>query len=79
MSSNRTIMFNLEDAGVLDKLQAMEVDDSLNTESTYCANSELYPDNQMPFADRHIAYLKAHPKLDPQHYLANLRLMIRVR
>lgn len=71
--------FNLVDTGVLEALQSMESDDTLNTESTYSANGVLYPDHMMPFADRHMAYLKAHPRLDPGHYLANLRLMIRQR
>lgn len=62
---------------VKDTLKAMEKNPFLVTKSIYKANSELWPDHQMPFTDYHIAYLKAHPTLDPRQYLANVRLMVR--
>lgn len=69
----------LEDEGVALKLKAMVVDDSLNTACSYSANTELYPDNQIPFVEKHMAYLVAHPKVNSQYYLANLRLMLKKR
>ena len=61
-------------------LQDMETNPVLNTRTTtYSANVKLYPDGQMPFVEKHIAYLMNHPKLDPQQYLANLRLMLKRR
>ncbi|MFA5003790.1 MAG: hypothetical protein WC498_00735 [Candidatus Saccharimonadales bacterium] len=74
-----SVSYSLEELGVPQALRQMEQDGAYNTESSYSPNSMLYPDNQMPFSQKHIAYLKAHPKLDPVHYLANLRLMIRRR
>lgn len=60
-------------------LTAMAADVVYNTESSYTANATLYPSNVLSFVDKHMDYLKAHPATDPQHYLANLRLMTRIR
>lgn len=69
----------LLDGEVREKLQEMENDLSLNTRATsYSANSTLYPDNQIPFVEKHIAYLMDHPKVDYSQYLANLRLMLKI-
>lgn len=65
---------------VREKLAAMESNSLLNTTaSTYTARSAQYPDGKMPFVDKHIAYLLSHPKLDPDQYLSNLRLMLKTR
>jgi hypothetical protein len=57
----------------------MAKDSKYNTDSSYSANSMQYSDNLIPFVDKHVNYLNAHPNLDPQHYLANLRLITRIR
>lgn len=78
--SRAMLVQRLEDAHVREKLTAMETDPGLHSaKSTFSANSEKYPDNQMPFVDKHIAYLMNHPNIDPNQYLANLRLMLRRR
>ncbi len=59
-------------------LAAMVQDESFNTESSYSANSTLYPDNIIPFVDKHMQYLRSHAT-DPQQYVSNLRLMTRIR
>jgi hypothetical protein len=59
-------------------LQQMVKDDKFNTGSGYSANSDLYPDNLIPFVDKHMNYLNSHPKLDSTKYLSNLRLMTRI-
>lgn len=70
----------LKDNNVRQKLEDMELDPLLNTKHmSFSANTTLYPDGQMPFVDKHIAYLMDHPKLDPEQYLANLRLMLKRR
>ena len=33
----------------------------------------------MPFAERHMQYLCEHPKLNPRHYISNLRLMTKIK
>jgi len=58
-------------------LQMMENDILYNTGPSYSANSELYPDNLIPFVRKHMNYLHAHPNTDAAHYLSNLRLMTR--
>jgi hypothetical protein len=68
-----------EGQDIRQKLQFMTVDKKYNTESSYSANSSLYPNNLIPFVEKHMQYLSVHPKLDAWMYLANLRLMTRVR
>lgn len=52
---------------------------AFNTESSYSANVEAYPDHLIPFVQKHLAYLHAHPKVNPDQYLSNLRMMTKVR
>lgn len=59
-------------------LADMAKDSDYNTEASYSANTGLYPDNIMPFVNKHIDYIKSHPTIDPRHYLANLRLMTKI-
>lgn len=54
-------------------LESMMLDEKFNTDSTYAAGS----DENMSFVDKHMKYLSEHPKLNPQHYVANIRLMTR--
>lgn len=61
------------------KLQLMAEDSSYNTASSYSANALLYADNRIPFVDKHMAYLVNHPLLDPDEYLANVKLATRIR
>jgi hypothetical protein len=69
----------LDDADAERKLRDMLTDLSLNTGASYSANSDLYPDNKIPFVEKHMAYLMEHPKLEVDHYLSNLRLMLKKR
>lgn len=64
---------------IREKLRYMAANSAYNTVSMYSSNSADYPDNQMPFIDKHMNYLNAHPNLDAQMYIANLQLMTRVR
>jgi hypothetical protein len=61
------------------ELQQIASSNSYNTVSSYSANSLLYPDNLIPFVDKHINYLIDHPSLEADKYLANIRLMTKVR
>lgn len=58
-------------------LRLMATDETFHTRPSYSANGELYPNNQMSFVEKHKRYLRAHPTTNPQHYIANLRLMTR--
>lgn len=60
-------------------LKLMASDVAYNTRSSYSTNSDLYPDNLIPFVDKHMNFLSTHPSTDPTQYIANLRLMTLVR
>ncbi len=34
---------------------------------------------EIAFQERHLTYLKEHPKINPEYYLSNLKTMIRLR
>lgn len=80
-STKRTIAFyaSEEAAKIKQTLLEMLKDSKYNTKSSYTANSEEYPDNEIPFVDKHMSYLNTHPSVDYEHYLANLRLITKVR
>jgi len=61
------------------KLQQMEADSFYNTVTSYSPDAKKYPDNLIPFVDKHMNYLNGNPQLDSSMYLANLRLMTRLR
>lgn len=69
------------DEGIQIKRQLVAMSKSVlyNTKSTFSVNTQLYPDNLIPFVDRHMEYIRRHPALNAQQYLSNLRLMTLVR
>lgn len=76
----RVDFFNSETGSeVKQQLVSMANDTTYNTSSGYSANTQLYPDNLMTFVEKHMAYLNTHPNLDTAQYMANLRLMTRLR
>lgn len=64
---------------ITEALQTMEADPLYVTKSAYRANVELWPSHRISFVNTHIAYLQSHPAVNPEHYLANLRLMLKIR
>lgn len=68
-----------EGVRIEETLRHMVTDGAYNTNSSYSANIETYPNNLIPFVAKHMGYLNTHPGTDPQHYISNLRLMTRVR
>jgi hypothetical protein len=63
---------------IQEALNEMEGDNLLNTSPILVRSAE---DSviRVSFHDRHTAYLKTHPKISPQDYLANIKTMIRIR
>lgn len=61
------------------QLRSMANDDKYKTEPTYSTDTSHYPDNLIPFVDKHMNYLLNHPATNTQHYIANLRLRTRLR
>ncbi len=64
---------------VIEALKSIAASNLYNTGVSYSSNTQEYPDNKMPFVDKHMRYLNAHPNLDPMQYISNLRLMTRIR
>lgn len=60
-------------------LIVMAADSTYFTEPSYSANTMQYPNNLMPFVEKHMNYLNAHPSIDTEQYVSNLRLMTRIR
>lgn len=60
-------------------LMQMEKNPSYHTTSSYTADGNNYPSHNMPFVDKHMAYIGAHPQTNPDQYLANLKLITRKR
>ena len=67
----------MDEDEIVSQLKLMEGDPGLVTVSAYRANSELWPGNRISFIQAHLNYIKAHPAVNPRHYLSNLRLMLR--
>lgn len=64
---------------VKDALDLMAGDKAYNTSASYTANIIQNPDNLISFTDKHMNYLNSHPKIDPNQYIANLRLMTKIK
>jgi hypothetical protein len=80
MFKTRTKFFESTEANDIRQiLQQMAGSSLYNTLSSYTTHGTQYPNNLIPFVDKHMNYLNNHPKLDAEMYLANLRLMTRAR
>lgn len=59
-------------------LDSMEQDASLDTKARPIKGLVTTADS-LTFREIHLLYLKEHPKVNPQHYLSNLKAMIKIR
>jgi hypothetical protein len=68
----------LTEEEIQETLNEMEQNELLNTGPVLVRSAE---DSliRVSFHDRHTIYLKNHPKVSPQDYLANVKTMIRIR
>ncbi|HAO64784.1 TPA: hypothetical protein DCQ44_02250 [Candidatus Taylorbacteria bacterium] len=64
---------------VTTKLQSLQDDPTMMTVSKYSPTAPEWPDNQLPFVEIHLAYLRAHKLVNPIYYISNLELMIKKR
>lgn len=79
-SKKRVDLFNSEESEYIRRaLRLMVTDNKYKTESSYTANVSAYPTHKMPFVESHLTYLSKHPQLNPDHYLANLRISLKIR
>ncbi len=67
------------DRQIVRELTDMTSSLSYRTEPCYSADNSHFPDHRMSFVDKHLRYLKSHPSLDPFKYVANLKLMTKIR
>ena len=77
----KKIDFITSDEGIItaELLRLMVLDEAFATEPSFSADSQTYPDNLIPFIDKHMMYLRSHPNTNPIQYISNLRLMTRLR
>lgn len=61
------------------RLEQLQADPTMAAKSIYSPTAVDYPDNQLPFVQVHLAYLKKHRNVNPAHYLSNLEIMIKQR
>ena len=61
------------------RLEELQSDPKMVTKSAYSPTAVDYPDNQLPFVQIHLAYLRKHHQVNPAHYLSNLEIMIKQR
>jgi hypothetical protein len=80
IQKTRNDFFQTEEGKIIkDKLLRMAEDGLYNTSSSFSANSDTYPDNLIPFVDKHMNYLMTHPNIEADKYLANIKLITRIR
>ena len=73
-------LYNSEEGlKIKELLQLMAKDKTYYTESSYSANVNKYPNNRRTFVDKHMDYLSAHPTMNPDQYISNLKLVTRIR
>lgn len=78
--TKRSGFFESEEAvRIKQELHQMVASGLYNTAPSFTTDGFQYPDKRMPFTDKHMNYLNSHPNLDSNMYLANLRLMTRIR
>lgn len=63
---------------IKDKLTSLEKNPAMKTMSRYSPTADDWPDNQLPFSEIHLAYLRKNKNVNPAHYISNLELMIKI-
>lgn len=64
---------------IITRLKVLEDDPTMKSESIYSPAASEWPDSRLPFIERHLAYLRTHKTVNPEHYISNLALMIKKR
>lgn len=69
----------INDDEIQDALTEMEQNPKFDTKPTFSVGSEASPPRLVSFMEKHKTYLRDHPKINPEHYLSNLRTVLRIR
>lgn len=75
---NATKVVFMDSDAIHDILDSMESDSSLDTKSRP-SKGVISSADLLSFRELHLLYLKEHPKVNPEHYLSNLKAMIKIR
>lgn len=79
-AKKRQDLYGTEEGALIEQeLRDMAANGIYSTVDSYSANAATHPDHLVSFVEKHMTYLNTHPSVDPDHYLANLRLMTRIR
>ena len=80
VTKRKSDFFTSEEAATARQLLVQMVEDiRYNTAPSYAADSARYPNNLLPFIDKHMNYLYDHPMINPGQYVSNLRLITRLK
>lgn len=60
-------------------LTEMETSDSYATKPGFVRDTPQDEKRSVSFKEVHLDYLRKHPKINPEHYLSNLRTMLKIR
>ena len=76
----RTNFLDTEEAQVVKiELQEMLKNPKYATKDSYSADVVKYPSHSVGFVDKHMDYLQKHPNVNADYYLANLKLISKIR
>lgn len=72
-----TITYSLDIAA--QELKQLEGDPTMNTIGAYSPTALEYPDQIRPFSEVHLEYLRKNKHVNPEHYISNLKIMLKKR
>lgn len=61
------------------KLEKLQNDPTMTTNSIYSPSATEYAGNQLPFVQIHLAYLRKNKHVNASRYISNLEIMIKKR
>jgi len=73
------LLNNVSKKQIVAALKLMESNPGYQTEPSNRGSSPRWTNNYISFVEYHLNYLRMYPKLDPEQYIANLRLMLSKR
>lgn len=72
-----TTSYSLDTAAI--KLKQLENDPTMQTTGAYSPTAVDYPDQIRPFSEVHLEYLRKNKHVNPEHYISNLKIMLKKR
>ncbi len=72
-----TSTYSLDEA--LLELRKLEKDPTMNTVGAYSPTALEFKDQIRPFSEVHLEYLRKNKNVNPDHYISNLKIMLKKR